>query len=31
MGMEAAFLDDRAVIALWAPEARPFLQGLVDK
>ncbi len=29
MGMEAAFLDDRAVIALSGPEARPFLQGLV--
>src|ERR1700744_3890378 len=27
--MEAAFLDDRAVIALSGPEARPFLQGLV--
>jgi len=27
--MEAAFLDDRAVIAISGPEARPFLQGLV--
>lgn len=27
--MEAAFLDDRAVIAVSGPEARPFLQGLV--
>jgi folate-binding protein YgfZ len=27
--MEPAFLDDRAVIALSGPEARPFLQGLV--
>ena len=27
--MEAAFLDDRAVIGLSGPEARPFLQGLV--
>lgn len=27
--MEAAFLDDRAVIALSGTEARPFLQGLV--
>ena len=27
--MEAAHLDDRAVIALCGPEARPFLQGLV--
>jgi hypothetical protein len=29
MHMEAAFLDDRAVIAISGPEARPFLQGLV--
>jgi tRNA-modifying protein YgfZ len=29
MEMEAAFLDDRAVIAISGPEARPFLQGLV--
>jgi len=27
--MEAAFLDDRSVIAISGPEARPFLQGLV--
>jgi tRNA-modifying protein YgfZ len=27
--MESAFLDDRAVIAISGPEARPFLQGLV--
>lgn len=27
--MEAAFLDDRTVIAISGPEARPFLQGLV--
>src|SRR6478609_11802989 len=27
--METAFLDDRAVIAISGPEARPFLQGLV--
>ena len=27
--MEAAFLDDRAVIAISGAEARPFLQGLV--
>ena len=27
--MEPAHLDDRAVIALSGPEARPFLQGLV--
>lgn len=27
--MEAAFLDDRAIIALSGAEARPFLQGLV--
>src|ERR1700760_1001124 len=27
--MEAAFLDDRAVIAVSGPEARDFLQGLV--
>lgn len=27
--MQAAFLDDRAVLALSGPEARPFLQGLV--
>jgi folate-binding protein YgfZ len=27
--MDPAFLDDRAVLALSGPEARPFLQGLV--
>ena len=27
--MEAAYLEDRAVIAISGPEARPFLQGLV--
>src|ERR1700750_2903938 len=27
--MDAAFLDDRAVIDISGPEARPFLQGLV--
>ena len=29
MGMPVAHLDDRAVIAVAGPEARPFLQGLV--
>jgi tRNA-modifying protein YgfZ len=28
-GMEPAFLDDRAVLAIFGPEAREFLQGLV--
>src|SRR5215471_15601993 len=29
MGMDPAFLDDRAVLAISGPEARDFLQGLV--
>src|SRR5215475_12445047 len=29
MGMEPAFLDDRAVLAVSGPQARDFLQGLV--
>ena len=29
MGMDPAFLDDRAVIAISGPDARDFLQGLV--
>jgi folate-binding protein YgfZ len=29
MGMEPAFLDDRAVLAISGPQARDFLQGLV--